>query len=128
MDILSDDKDSATKAQVYLNKMKSGTHGVISSVIFAELVFHIKRKRGKEKAEEVLMYIASLPNLTIVPVTAEIAKLAGMLRARYQRKIAKKLTYFDCIHIATAITNNCDLFVTGDKGFREIKEVKVEIY
>jgi predicted nucleic acid-binding protein len=128
MDILSNDKESAAKAQVYLNRMKSGTEGIVSSVVFAELVFHIKRKRGKEKAEEILMYIASLPNITIVPVTAEIAKLAGNIRARYIKKISKKLTYFDCIHIATALDAGCDAFVTGDKGFKEIKEIKMDIY
>lgn len=128
MDILSDDKESAAKAQAHLNKLKSGTPGVISSIIFSELTFHVKRKRGKERAAEVLMYISSLPNLTIVPVTIEIAKLAGSLRSSYIRKIPKKLTYFDCIHLATAINSGCDLFVTGDKGFRDIKEIKMEIY
>jgi predicted nucleic acid-binding protein len=127
MDILSDDKESAAKAETYLNKLKSAA-GVISSVMLAELAYHIKRKRGKEAAEEILMFIASLPNMEMVDVTPEIAKEAGLMRARYHEKIPKKLTYFDCIHLATALSSKCDVFVTGDKGFRDIKEIKVEIY
>lgn len=127
MDILSGGAE-AKKAQTYLDKMKQGTIGVVSSILFAELAFHIKRKRGKEKAAEILLYIESLPNLEIVPVSQEIAKKAGLLRARYIGKISKKLTYFDGIHLATALVSGCTRFVTGDRGFREIGEIEMEIY
>ena len=126
MDILSGEQDGK-KAEVYLNKMKTNG-GVVSSILFAELAFHIRRKRGKEKAAEILLYISSLPNLDIVPVSEEIAKTAGMLRAHYAKKIPKKLTYFDCIHLATALAAGCTKFVTGDRGFRDIKEIEMEIY
>jgi len=127
MDVLSDDYEASRKAALYLNQLKE-KQAVISAVLFAELSFHIKRQRGRERAEEILMYISSLPNLEIVPVSVEIAKAAGMLRARYAGKIEKKLTYFDCVHLATALSSNCTRFVTGDKGFRDVKEIKMEIY
>lgn len=127
MDILSGEADSA-KAQAYLEKMKQGTAGVISTVLFAELAFHIKRKRGKERAEEILLYIKSLPNIEVIPVDMEIAKKAGFLRSHYAKKIPKKLTYFDCIHIATALAAGCTKFVTGDRGFKDVKEIEMEIY
>lgn len=126
MDILAGEAESA-KARIYLEKMKA-TGGVVSSILFAELAFHIRRKRGKEKAAEILMFIKSLPNLDIVPVSEEIAKTAGNLRAHYAKRIPKKLTYFDCIHIATALASGCTKFVTGDRGFRDIKEIEMEIY
>ncbi|MBS3050538.1 MAG: PIN domain-containing protein [Candidatus Aenigmarchaeota archaeon] len=126
MDILSGEADAA-KAKVYLEKMKEQKCAV-SSILFAELAFHIRRKRGREKAAEILLYIKSLPNLEIVPVDDEIAKTAGMIRAHYAKKIPKKLTYFDCIHIATAMAAKCDKFVTGDRGFRDVKEIGMEIY
>lgn len=129
MDILSGNEEYAGKAKMYLEKTRSGAaESVISSILLAELAFHLKRKRGTEKAEEILYYIRSLPNLSVAPVTAEIAKQAGLLRARYMRRIDKKLTYFDCIHLATAIEMQCKKFVTGDRGFRDIKEIQVEIY
>lgn len=126
MDILAGGEESK-KAEVYLNRMKEHTCAV-SSVLFAELAFHLKRKRGKEKTAEILLYISSLPNLEVVPVTEEIAKAAGMLRAYYAKRIQKRLTYFDCIHLATALAAGCAKFVTGDKGFRDVKEIEMEIY
>ena len=126
MDILSGEPEAA-KARGYLEKIRiSG--GVVSSILFAELAFHIRRKRGRERAEEILMYIKSLPNLEIVPVNPDIAKTAGFLRSHYMKKIPKKLTYFDCIHLATALAAGCAKFVTGDRGFRDIKEIDMEIY
>ena len=127
MDILSGEAD-AVKAHSYLEKMKQGAKGVVSSILFAELAFHIRRKRGREKAEEILLYIKSLPNLEIVPVDQEIAKAAGFLRSHYSKKIPKKLTYMDCIHIATAKAAGCTKFVTGDRGFKDVKEIEMEIY
>ena len=128
MDILSDDKPNAEKAAVHLNKLKSGSIGVVSSVLFSELAFHIRRKKSKERVEEILIYVSSLPNLEVMDVTPEIAKMAGLLRAHYAGKIEKKLTYFDCVHLATAISAGCDKFMTGDKGFKDIREIKMEIY
>lgn len=129
MDLLSDNKEYAKKAVAYLEKIKSGEfRGVVSSILFSELSFHIKRRKGREKAEEILYYIESVPNLSIIPVDNKISKEAGFLRARYLRKIQKKLTYFDSIHLATAILEGCEIFVTGDKGFREIRDIKIEIY
>jgi len=129
MDLLSGNEEYAKKARAYLEEIKSGLlRGVVSSILLTELAFHLKRKRGTEKAEEVLYYIRSLQNIEIVPVSGEIAKRAGLLRARYLRKIEKKLTYFDAIHLATAIEMQCRKFVTGDRGFKDIKEIEVEIY
>ena len=126
MDILSGEPE-AKKAESYLEKIRiSG--GVVSSILFTELAFHIRRKKGREKAEEILMYIKSLPNLEIVPVSPDIAKAAGFLRSHYMKKIPKKLTYFDCVHLSTALAAGCTKFVTGDKGFRDIKEIEMEIY
>ena len=105
MDVLSGGPEAA-KAEEHLNKLKKDANGVVSSILFTELAFHLKRKRGAMKAEEILLYVSSLPNMEVVPVTKEIAKVAGFLRARYAGKIPKKLTYFDCIHIATALSQN----------------------
>ena len=127
MDILAGEAE-AEKAKVYLEKMKSGVTGVVSSILLTELAFHLRRKRGREKAAEILLYIRSLPNLEMIPVDADIARSAGMLRAQYANRIAKKLTYFDCIHLATALAAGCNKFVTGDRGFRDVKEIAMEIY
>lgn len=128
MDILSGDPEISEKALQHVEEAKkSGI--LISSVMVTELAFHLRRRKSREKTEEILFYIKSIPNIEIAPVTEEIAKDAGLLRAKYRRlKLQKKFTYFDCIHIATALTYRCSSFVTGDRGFRDIKEIEVEIY
>ena len=61
-------------------------------------------------------------------VTDEIAELAGRIRAKNWKKLEKKLTYFDSIHLATAVINNAKKFVTGDRDFRGIEEIAIEVY
>lgn len=124
MDLLSGREIHTKKAENHLKNNK----GIVSSVLLSELAYHVRRRKGKESMEQVIFYIQSLPNLEIVPVTEEIATLAGRIRAKYRKRIEKNLTYFDCIHIATAIRTECSKFITGDKGFREIKDVRMEIY
>jgi predicted nucleic acid-binding protein len=128
MDILSGDEVLAAKVAEYIEQAKkSGT--VVSAILFTELAYHLRRRKSREKTEEILFYIKSLPNLEIIPVDGEIAKNAGLIRAKYRRMgLPKRFTYFDCVHIATAITAGCTKFVTGDRGFRDIKEINVEIY
>ena len=121
MDLLSG-SEFAVKAESYVRKP-----AVVSSVLFTELAYHIARRK-RTRASEILFYLQSLPNIEIVPVDEEIAKLAGLLRAKYRKRIGKKLTYFDCIHLATAIRSGCSRFITGDRGFREITEIEMEIY
>jgi len=124
MDLLSGREAYMKKAETYLKNNK----GVVSAVLLSELSFHIRRRKGKESMEQVLFFIQSLPNLEFIQVSEEIATLAGRIRAKYRKRIEKNLTYFDCIHLATAMRTNCIKFITGDKGFKEIKEVKMEIY
>ena len=128
MDILSGEKPVAEKAAQYIEEAeKAGA--IVSVILFTELAFHMRKRKSREKTEEVLFYIKSIDNLEIVPVTDDIAKQAGLLRARFRRlKLPKKFTYFDCIHLATALTYGCSKFVTGDRGFKDIKEINVEIY
>ena len=128
MDILSGDPILSEKAGNFLKESKKAGI-VISSAMFTELAFHIRKRKSREKTEEILFYIQSLPNLEVAPVTMEIAKHAGILRAKYRRlKSPKKFTYLDCIHIATAVEMKCTKFITGDRGFKDIKEINTEIY
>lgn len=123
MDVLSANEEFVAKALAWMDQLRTNATGAVSSIVLEELCYHIER-RNKEKTEEVIFYIKSLP-IEIVPVTEEIALLAGKLRAKYH---ARKFTYHDCIHVATALTTQCDTFITGDKKFEGITEIKTEIY
>ncbi len=123
MDILSGNNELSKKAQSYIKNNKS----IVSSIVLTELGFHVAKKK-RSKMDEVMFYVQSMDNIEIVDVTKEIAMLAARLRTKYRKKISKNLTYFDCIHLATALQKGCKKFVTGDKDFKEIKEIEMDIY
>lgn len=57
---------------------------------------------------------------TIVPLSRLVIDQATDLRARYG------FTTPDAIHLAAAIFNKCDLFLTNDQGLHKCQEIKVE--
>ena len=70
----------------------------------------------------------SYPNLRIEPANNEITVLAGRLRYKYYKNKQREISYLDCIHLATAILTKCKKFVTGDKDFKDVKELEIEVY
>jgi len=126
MDILSGNDEFAAKAAAKIASLTKDNKGVVSSIVLEELCYHIER-RQKERAEEIMFYLHELP-LTIIPVSAEIAQRAGLLRATYHRTLTSVFTYIDCIHIATALAAQCEKFITGDKKFGEVRDIPVELY
>ena len=65
-------------------------------------------------------------NIKVISVTEEIAELAGKLRAKYYSK-ERQISFIDCIHLATAIVSKAEKFVTGDKDFLGVEEIKIEL-
>jgi predicted nucleic acid-binding protein len=63
----------------------------------------------------------TMERLIISEVTAEIIERATDLRVRYNVKTP------DAIHLATAIEEKADLFLTGDRALARCVEVKVEV-
>jgi len=57
----------------------------------------------------------------VADITAAVIERATDLRARHRFKTP------DAIHLATAIEERADLFLTGDDGLKRFTEVKVEI-
>ena len=55
------------------------------------------------------------------PITLKILHEAANLRAKFNLKTP------DAIHAASAVHQNCDLFITNDPIFRRVPNLKVEI-
>ena len=123
MDVLSGKEDFASSASAYLNLAEEK---IVSVILLSELSHHLSRRRAV--VEDIIYVLEAVPNFHVVELTEEIAILAGKLRAKYHGRLEKHLTYFDAIHLATAIIENCTKFVTGDKAFKDIEEIKVEVY
>jgi uncharacterized protein len=63
------------------------------------------------------------PNVDVLPLSAMVCETAARIRAasQFQLKVP------DCLHLATAIENGCDLFLTNDIGLRRCTQIAVEI-
>lgn len=59
--------------------------------------------------------------MQLIPINQSILRQAANLRATNRLKTP------DAIHAATAMAVNCDLFVTNDRGFRNLAELPVVI-
>ena len=57
--------------------------------------------------------------MQIHPIDISIAKKAAQIRARF-----KDFKAMDCLQLATACLQQCDLFLTNDKQLRQFDELK----
>ena len=78
--------------------------------------------RNKDKSlisdyEQLLLNSA----MQLIPINQSILRQAANLRANNSLKTP------DAIHAATAMAVNCDLFITNDRGFRNLAELSVVI-
>lgn len=60
-------------------------------------------------------------NVELHPLTLAIAEKAAILRA------AHNLRTPDAIQLATAVETGCDAFLTNDKGFKRVEDLRVLI-
>lgn len=60
-------------------------------------------------------------DLEMIDIASEVIERATDLRAHYRFKTP------DAIHLATAIEQHADLFITGDVDLQRCSEIKVEV-
>ena len=94
---------------------------VISVITIAEIISKIYKK---DENDDIVVRITNLlgkmtDESNIMPVTKEIATLAGKLKSKY------KFALGDSIITATAIISGCDAILTEDQEFEKIEEIKV---
>lgn len=115
--------DRSEKAEKVIEKLED-QEGVISTTVLMEVKYRIKKKFDEELAERVIRVIESFDNLTILPVTAKVAKNAADLRDKYYRRKTRELSYADAIHLSTAILTDCDVLYSGDPDFEGVDELE----
>jgi predicted nucleic acid-binding protein len=115
------------KAREILKTVSDGEAGVISAICIAEIRYRLSKKLGSSHANEVTYLMENYPNLKIMPVTTDVAKLAADLRVKYYKKPDKMVSYADMINLATALLAKCDVLYSGDPDFKGIDEIKIGI-
>jgi len=98
-----------------VTEIQSGKLNAFSSVITLVEVLPKPVENGNEiLAKQFSEFLESGENITLLDISAEIAKHAGMLRGRYA-----SLRAMDAIQIASALKINTDLFITNDLKLKE---------
>lgn len=91
---------------------------VTSTVTCTEYLTYPYRTGNTEKIDVFFEFLTDC-NVQIQPIDINIAKKAAQIRARY-----KDFKTMDCLQLATACLQQCDLFLTNDKQLRQFDEVK----
>ena len=91
---------------------------VTSTVTCTEYLTYPYRTGNTEKIDVFFEFLTDC-NVQIQPIDINIAKKAAQIRARY-----KDFKTMDCLQLATACLQQCDLFLTNDKQLRQFGELK----
>ena len=100
---------------------------VISTTVILEVKYRISKKFGIEKSENAIYVIENLPNIFIIPVSLDIAKLAADLRIKYYKTKEREISFIDSLHLATALLTGCRKLYSGDPDFKNIEEIETVI-
>ena len=87
-------------------------------VNWGEVYYHVARRFGEQRADEVAQLIQTLP-ITLVDANKELTREAARIKA------TKPMAYADCFAAALARLKKAELY-TGDPEFKAVeKEIKI---
>ncbi len=99
-------------AKRLFQRIESGNlTGVISTLVFAELLVPAYRVNDVERAELLVQLLTSFPNIQLLPLSSEISVEAAQLRATHGMRTP------DAIHAATALKASASGIITNDREF-----------
>lgn len=100
---------------------KGKIEAVASTLILTELLVPAFRAEDSSRAQEVLRLLTHFPHLTLIEVTASIASEASRIRAE------SSLRTPDALHLATALMQKVDWFVTNDQAFTRLPNLPLKV-
>ena len=92
---------------------------VTSPITLAECLYYPYKNNDNKLVLAFTRRIATGHNVRLAPITADIGDHSAQLRARYN------LGFADAFQVATAITADCDIFLTNDKQLKRIQSLDV---
>ena len=110
-------------AESVLRRIERGElRGVISSLVFAELLVPLYRAGDKTAASGLISRLSGFANLTIHELDAGTSAIAARLRAEYGLRTP------DAIHAATALSAKADGILTNDRQLRRLDKENLTIW
>ncbi|MDE6981536.1 MAG: PIN domain-containing protein [Lachnospiraceae bacterium] len=89
-----------------------------STITCTEYLTYPYRTGNTEKINAFLEFLTDC-NVQIFPIDMGTAKKAAQIRAEY-----KDFKTMDCLQLASACLQKCDIFLTNDKQLRQFSEIK----
>ncbi|HIG96696.1 TPA: PIN domain-containing protein [Candidatus Woesearchaeota archaeon] len=99
---------------------------VMSAIALFELKYHLTKKSGKERTEQILAVLEQIEEVAIAPILSQTCLLAAELRLKYYTK-ERQISVADALHLATAMQTGCKAFYSGDPDFQNIEEIETVI-
>lgn len=119
---LDEDVNYAEKVENIFSEILQHEKAMVTSVITCtEYLTYPYRINNTDKVNVFFEFLTDC-DISIYSIDIEIAKKAAQIRAEY-----KDFKTMDCLQLATACVQNCDLFLTNDKQLRQFKEIKCVI-
>ncbi|MCP5418670.1 MAG: type II toxin-antitoxin system VapC family toxin [Chromatiaceae bacterium] len=120
---LEENERYAKQAEKIFSRIESGQlHGVISSLVFAELLVPLYRAGDPQAATGLSNRLRNFRNLDVIPLTTEIGIEAARLRADHGLRTP------DAIHAATAISTQSTGILTNDKRLQVLSQEGLSIW
>jgi predicted nucleic acid-binding protein len=111
------------QAEQVFTQIEAGTlQGLMSSLVFAELLVPLYRAGDHQQAAGLVAQLTNFRNMEAVVISHEISKEAARLRAQYGLRTP------DAIHAATAMLCQASGILTNDKRFRVLSEEGLAIW
>jgi predicted nucleic acid-binding protein len=103
-----------------VRRISSGSlSGHTSVITLAEVLVQPLRQGDTRLAQHYRRFLSRSRNLTLEPITADVAKQAAELRARYGLRTP------DALQIAAALSGGCSAFLTNDGQHKRVTELQV---
>ncbi len=106
---LIDHPDYAPLTDLILNAIETGQlRGVTTTITLAEVLTRAEQEANAQAAMDYEAYLTMFPNLTLMPVDVQLAKVAAHVRAQFRLKLP------DAIQVGAALISQADALITND--------------
>lgn len=104
--------------KLFSDLLEAESQMITSTITCTEYLTYPYRTGNSEKIDAFYEFLSDC-DIPMCPIDIDIAKKAAQIRAEY-----KDFKMMDCLQLATACVQECDLFLTNDKQLRQFREIK----
>jgi predicted nucleic acid-binding protein len=98
--------------------LQSGAEMVTSAITCTEYLTYPYKTGNTEKINAFFEFLTDC-EIPIYPISVEVAEKAAKIRGQYSA-----FKTMDCLQLATACVQGCDLFLTNDNQLRQFQELR----